>query len=103
MSTFAEMNLPQSLAQRLTQAGLTTPTPVQQAAIPSGAEGPGHYGASQNRERKNAGVSYCRLSNRSCDGRPLRRRLAPIPSPDRASVRTEVFGVGAHAGIGAPD
>ena len=34
MSTFADMNLPQSLVQRLTQAGLTTPTPVQQAAIP---------------------------------------------------------------------
>src|SRR5512138_3581701 len=39
MSTFADMNLPQSLIQRLTQAGLTTPTPVQQAAIPLALEG----------------------------------------------------------------
>jgi superfamily II DNA/RNA helicase len=39
MSTFAEMNLPQSLIQRLTQAGLTTPTPVQQAAIPLALKG----------------------------------------------------------------
>ena len=33
------MNLPQSLAQRLTQAGFTTPTPVQQAAIPVALKG----------------------------------------------------------------
>jgi superfamily II DNA/RNA helicase len=39
MSTFADMNLPQSLAQRLIQAGLTTPTPVQQAAIPLALKG----------------------------------------------------------------
>ena len=39
MSTFVEMNLPQSLVQRLTQAGLTTPTPVQQAAIPVALKG----------------------------------------------------------------
>jgi len=39
MSTFADMNLQPSLAQRLIQAGLTTPTPVQQAAIPVALEG----------------------------------------------------------------
>ncbi|MCI0427601.1 MAG: DEAD/DEAH box helicase [Nitrospiraceae bacterium] len=39
MSTFADMNLPQSLAQRLTQAGLMAPTPVQQAAIPLALKG----------------------------------------------------------------
>lgn len=39
MSTFAEMNLPSFLAQRLHQAGLTTPTPIQQAAIPPVREG----------------------------------------------------------------
>ena len=39
MSTFADMNLPQSLIQRLTQAGLMTPTPVQQAAIPLALKG----------------------------------------------------------------
>lgn len=39
MSTFADMNLPQSLAQRLIQAGLTTPTPVQLAAIPLALKG----------------------------------------------------------------
>ena len=39
MSTFADMNLQPSLAQRLLQAGLTTPTPVQQAAIPVALEG----------------------------------------------------------------
>src|SRR6185503_18975618 len=39
MSTFADMSLPQSLIQRLTQAGLVTPTPVQQAAIPLALKG----------------------------------------------------------------
>lgn len=39
MSTFTDMNLQPSLAQRLIQAGLTTPTPVQQAAIPVALEG----------------------------------------------------------------
>ena len=39
MSTFADMNLQPSLAQRLLQAGLSTPTPVQQAAIPVALEG----------------------------------------------------------------
>src|SRR5262245_7318134 len=39
MSTFVDMNLPQPLIQRLTQAGLTTPTPVQQAAIPLALKG----------------------------------------------------------------
>ena len=36
---FADFDLHQSLAQRLTQAGLTTPTPVQQAAIPPALKG----------------------------------------------------------------
>jgi len=39
MSTFADFDLHPSLAQRLTQAGLTTPTPVQQAAIPPALKG----------------------------------------------------------------
>ncbi len=39
MSTFVEMNLPQSLVHRLTHAGLTIPTPVQQAAIPIALKG----------------------------------------------------------------
>ncbi len=39
MSTFADMNLQPSLAQSLIRAGLTTPTPVQQAAIPVALEG----------------------------------------------------------------
>ena len=39
MSTFAEMTLPPFLAQRLLQAGITTPTPIQQAAIPPALEG----------------------------------------------------------------
>jgi ATP-dependent RNA helicase RhlE len=39
MSTFAEMNLPQPILQRLAQAGLVTPTPVQQAAIPLALKG----------------------------------------------------------------
>lgn len=39
MSTFAEMSLPSFLAQRLQQAGLTIPTPIQRAAIPPVREG----------------------------------------------------------------
>ncbi len=39
MSTFAEMNLPPFLAQRLQQAGITTPSPIQQAAIQPALEG----------------------------------------------------------------
>src|SRR6185295_11045969 len=39
MSTFADMSLPESLLQRLIQAGLTIPTPVQQAAIPLALKG----------------------------------------------------------------
>jgi ATP-dependent RNA helicase RhlE len=39
MSTFAEMSLPPFLAQRLQQAGFTTPTPIQQAAIQPALEG----------------------------------------------------------------
>lgn len=39
MSTFAEMSLPLFLAQRLQQAGMCNPTPVQKAAIPPALEG----------------------------------------------------------------
>ena len=39
MSTFAQMNLPPFLAQRLLQSGITSPTPIQQAAIPPALEG----------------------------------------------------------------
>ena len=39
MSTFAEMRLPAFLAQRLHQAGITAPTPIQQAAIPPARDG----------------------------------------------------------------
>jgi superfamily II DNA/RNA helicase len=39
MSTFAEMSLPLFLAQRLQQAGMINPTPVQQAAIQPALEG----------------------------------------------------------------
>ena len=39
MSTFAQMSLPPSIAQRLLQGGITVPTPIQQAAIPPALEG----------------------------------------------------------------
>ncbi|HEY5627419.1 MAG TPA: DEAD/DEAH box helicase [Nitrospira sp.] len=39
MSTFTEMSLPPFLAQRLLQAGITVPSPIQQAAIPPALEG----------------------------------------------------------------
>ncbi|HEU4504584.1 MAG TPA: DEAD/DEAH box helicase [Nitrospira sp.] len=39
MSTFAQMSLPSFLVQRLLEAGITTPTPIQQAAIPPALEG----------------------------------------------------------------
>ncbi len=39
MSTFDEMSLPAFLAQRLKQAGMTTPTPIQQAAIQPARDG----------------------------------------------------------------
>jgi superfamily II DNA/RNA helicase len=39
MSTFAQMSLPSFLVQRLLQAGINAPTPIQQAAIPPALEG----------------------------------------------------------------
>lgn len=39
MSTFVQMNLPSFLVQRLQQAGITVPTPIQQAAIRPALEG----------------------------------------------------------------
>jgi len=39
MFTFTEMSLPPFLAQRLLQAGITSPTPIQQAAIQPALEG----------------------------------------------------------------
>ena len=39
MSTFVQMSLPSFLFQRLLEAGITTPTPIQQAAIPPALEG----------------------------------------------------------------
>ncbi len=39
MSTFAEMSVPPFLAQRLQQAGIVAPTPIQEAAIPPAREG----------------------------------------------------------------
>ena len=39
MFTFAQMNLPSFLVRRLLEAGITTPTPIQQAAVPPALEG----------------------------------------------------------------
>ncbi len=39
MSTFAQMSLPPTIVQRLLQAGITVPTPIQQAAISPALEG----------------------------------------------------------------
>ena len=39
MSTFAQMSLPSFVIQRLVQAGIAAPTPIQQAAIPPALEG----------------------------------------------------------------
>lgn len=39
MSKFVQMNLSPFLAQRLQQAGITMPTPIQQAAVPPALEG----------------------------------------------------------------
>lgn len=39
MSTFAEMSVPSLLAQRLQEAGIAIPTPIQQAAIPPARQG----------------------------------------------------------------
>ena len=39
MSTFAQMSLPPSIVQRLLHAGITVPTPIQQAAIPLALQG----------------------------------------------------------------
>ena len=39
MFTFVQMSLPSFLLQRLLEAGITTPTPIQQAAIPPALEG----------------------------------------------------------------
>lgn len=39
MSKFVQMNLPPFLAQRLQQAGITVPTPIQEAAVPPALEG----------------------------------------------------------------
>lgn len=39
MSTFAQFSLPPFLAQRLAQAGMVTPTPVQSQAIPPAMQG----------------------------------------------------------------
>ena len=39
MLSFTEMSLPPFLAQRLQQAGITAPTPIQQAAIKPALEG----------------------------------------------------------------
>ena len=39
MSMFAQMSLPPFLAQRLLQAGITSPSPIQEAAIPPALAG----------------------------------------------------------------
>ena len=39
MSTFAQLSLPPSIVQRLLQAGITVPTPIQEAAISPALEG----------------------------------------------------------------
>jgi ATP-dependent RNA helicase RhlE len=39
MSTFAQMSLPPSIVQRLLQAGISMPTPIQQVAIPPALAG----------------------------------------------------------------
>ena len=59
MSTFAQMNLPPSLVQRLLQSGITVPTPIQQAAIPPSLEG------DVDRAYRRLGMYHLRVQSRA--------------------------------------
>ena len=47
MTTFTELGLPEKMVARLTQTGLTTPTPIQERAIPHALEGQDVMGLAQ--------------------------------------------------------
>ena len=83
MSTFADMNLPQSLAQRLLQAGLTTPTPVQQAAIPLALKGLDIMAQAKTGSGKTLAFLLPIIEQ-------VMRREASAPAPGRASRRPTI-------------
>ena len=56
MSTFADMNLPQSPCPAPNTGGPDDTHAGATGCHSTGAERPGHYGTSQNRERENTGV-----------------------------------------------
>ena len=90
MSTFVEMNLPQSLAQRLTQAGMTTPTPVQQAAIPLALKGRDIMAQAKTGSGKTLAF-LLPIIEQVMRQDALRPRLAPMPSQDHARCRDRSF------------
>ena len=89
MSTFADMNLPQSLAQRLIQAGLTTPTPVQEAAIPLALKGQDIMAQAKTGAKNTGGFAADYRAGHATGG--LCARAWPYTSPDQATLPDRSF------------
>ncbi|HJU05873.1 MAG TPA: DEAD/DEAH box helicase [Nitrospiraceae bacterium] len=90
MTTFANFQLSPFLAQRLMQAGLATPTPIQQAAIPPALEGRDVLAQAKTGSGKTLAFLIPLIETALRPGAPTRRDPqgsgAIPPLPQRATV-----------------
>lgn len=96
MTTFANFQLSPFLVQRLAQAGLETPTPIQQAAIPPALDGRDVLAQAKTGSGKTLAFLIPLIERALRPGTPTRtdsqRTAAPAPSPQRASSEARLAG-----------
>jgi ATP-dependent RNA helicase RhlE len=81
--TFQELNLIPALTQALTKKGYTTPTPIQEKAIPAVLEGHDLFGCAQTGTGKTAAFALPILQHLSQKGKPNSGIRALILAPTR--------------------
>ena len=98
--TFAELGLPEPILQALTACGYTTPTPIQEQAIPVLLEGRDLIGAAQTGTGKTAAFALPTLTQLAGPQGTLPRCLVLTPTRELAMQVEENFKkYGTHAGL----
>ena len=105
-ATFADLGLSPALLQALAEEGYTTPTPIQEKAVPHVLAGRDLFGCAQTGTGKTAAFALPLIERmRASDRRPAPRRCRTLVlAPTRelaAQIHASFLAYGRHAGIRA--
>ncbi|MGX9350537.1 DEAD/DEAH box helicase [Shimia sp. W99] len=108
MTTFSELGLPEQMVARLTETGLTTPTPIQERAIPHALDGQDVMGLAQTGTGKTLAFGLPLIARMKSYGQKPERRtvrgLVLAPTRELAnqicdSLRQQVEGTPFKVGL----